>query len=125
MASQLDSSFGSYLNANAAILPAYTAIALTSAATNPPSIDLTANGAADLFGITQEDIAIASTGRVKLISGDGTFKLRTGAAVTAGTSYAINASGVAVAVTTAPLDVALVRCVVASGSGTVTEFIAL
>lgn len=125
MASQLDNSFGSYLNANAAVLPAYTAIALTNAVTNPPSINLTANGAADLFGITQEDIAIAGTGRVKLISGDGTFKLRTGAAVTAGTTYAINASGVAVAVAGAPLDVAKVRAVVAAGSGEVTEFIAL
>lgn len=125
MASQLDNSFGSYLNADTAVLPAYTAVALTSAATNPPSIDLVSNGAADLFGFTMEDIAIGGTGRIKLVTGNGTVKLRTGASVTAGTTYAINASGVAVAVTTAPLDVAKVRCVVSSGSSTVTEFIAL
>lgn len=122
MATQLDNSFGSYLNANAAVLPAYTAIALTAAATNPPSINLTANGGADFFGVTMEDIAIAGTGRVKLVSGDGTVKLRTGAAVVAATNYAINASGVAVAIAAAPLDVARVRCVVAAGSGEVTEF---
>ncbi len=123
MATQLDNSYASGLNANAAIIPAYTAIALTATASNPPSIDLVSNGAADLFGITQEDVAIAGIGRIKLTSGVGTVKLRTGAAVTAGTTYAINASGVAVAVTTAPLDVAKVRCVVSSGSGTVAEFI--
>ena len=122
MSSQLDVSFGSYLNANAAVLPAFTAVIVTSAATNPPSIDLTANGGALLFGVTQEDIAIAGTGRVKLRSGDGTVKLRTGAAVTAGTAYSINASGVAVAIAGSPNDVGRVLCVSAAGSGGVGEF---
>jgi Uncharacterized conserved protein (DUF2190) len=122
MASQLDNSYGSYTNANAAIIPAFTAVVVTSATTNPPSVDLTANGGALVFGITQEDIAIGGIGRVKLRSGDGTVKLLTAAAVTAGTSYSLNAAGKAVAIGSSPNDVARVLCVSAAASGGVGEF---
>lgn len=118
MASQLDSGFGSYANANAAVLPAFTAVKIGAS-----GVDLTSNGGADFFGVAQEDIAIGGKGLVKLCSADGTVMLRTGVATVAGTTYSLDATGVVVAIATAPRDVARVRAVLSASSGDVNEFI--
>ena len=122
MSSQLDQSFGSYANANAAVIPAFTAVKITAS-----GIDLPTNGGTDFFGVTQEDGAIgATTVSVKLLSGDGTFMMIQAVATVAGTAYSLDASGQVVAVAASPRDVARVRAVRTNATASsVNEFILL
>ena len=118
MASQNDDGFKT-LQASGAI-SAYKAVTIQSDGTITPSA-----GNADVgIGITQEDIADAGYGTVKLWRAPGTFMIQaTGSAVTPGTAYAIVTGGYAAAVngTFGPAALQALQAGVAS-NGIVLEF---
>lgn len=118
MSSQLDQGFGTYLNNNAAVLPAFSAVVIAA----PNAVDLTPDGGAGVFGVTQEDVAIGGYGLVKLKSAPGTFMLATAVATVAGTAYSLNASGQVVAIGSSPENVNRVIAVNTAASGVVAEF---
>lgn len=119
MSSQLELGPDTRLNANAAIILAFTAVSLTAAA----AMDLPANGGAKIHGVTQQDVAIGAYGPVKGRTQPGTFMIRTAVQTVANTEYSINASGVVVAIAADPLNVPRVRAVRNAASGAVNEFI--
>lgn len=119
MSSQLDLGPDTRLNANAAIILAFTVVSLTAAA----AMDLPANGGAKIHGVTQQDVAIGAYGPVKGVTQPGTFMIRTAVQTVSNTEYSVNASGVVVAIAGSPNDVARVRAVRNAASGAVNEFI--
>ena len=119
MSSQLELGPDTRLNANAALILAFTVVVLTAAA----AVDLPANGGAKPYGVTQEDIAIGAYGAIKGVTQPGSFMIRTAVATVANTDYSINASGVVVAIAGSPNDVARVRAVRNAASGVTNEFI--
>jgi hypothetical protein len=119
MSSQLEIGPDTRLNANAALIAAFTCVILTAAA----AIDLPANGGAKIHGVTQQDIAIGAYGPVKGRTQPGTFMIRTAVQTVCQTEYSIDATGVVVAIGSSPNDVARVRAVRNAASGAVNEFI--
>lgn len=113
MASQNSDGFKSFLASGA--ISAYIAVKLLSDGT----ITAAANDTRGI-GVTQEDIADANYGSVKLWTAPGTFMIQaSGSAITAATSYGIITGGYAGVVTTARV-VALVSAV--ASNGIITEF---
>jgi len=95
MASQNDLGFKSFLASGA--ISAYIAVKVQSDGT----ITAAANDTKGI-GVTQEDIADANYGSVKLWTAPGTFMLQaSGSAITAATDYGVITGGYAGVVTTA------------------------
>ena len=118
MASQNEIGFRSFIASGA--ISAYKAVTIQSDGTITPSA-----GSADIgVGITQQDIADAGYGTVKLWTAPGTFLIQaTGSAVTPGTAYAIVTGGYAAAVngTFGPAKLQALQAGVAS-NGITLEF---
>jgi len=113
MASQNDNGFKSFLASGA--ISAYIAVKVQADGT----ITAAANDTKGI-GVTQEDIADAQYGSVKLWTASGTFMVQaSGSAITPGTDYGIITGGYAGVVTTARVT-GLVAAV--ASNGIVAEF---
>lgn len=114
MASQNDQGFKSFLASGA--ISAYIAVTVQSDGT----ITAAANNTKGI-GVTQEDVADANYGSVKLWSAPGSFMVQaSGSAITAATSYGIITGGY-VGVVTTPRVTALISAV--ASNGIITEFV--
>ena len=114
MASQNDNGFKSFIASGA--VSAYRIIDVLSDGT----ITAAANNTKGI-GVTQEDIADANYGSVKLWSAPGSFMVAaSGSAITAATSYGTITGGFVGTVTTSRYE-ALVSAV--ASNGIVTEFV--
>ncbi len=88
MSSQNDNGFKTYLASGP--IPAFTCVNIQSDGT------ITAANGARGMGVTQQDIADASYGDVKLWTAPGTFMIQaSGTPITAGTAYSIITGGYA------------------------------
>jgi len=114
MASQNENGFKSFLASGA--ISAYRIVTVQADGTITAAADNTKG-----IGVTQEDVADANYGSVKLWSAPGSFMgAASGSAITAGTSYGIITGGF-VGVVTTPRLVALESAV--ASNGIVTEFV--
>jgi len=114
MASQNDQGFKSFLASGA--ISAYRIVTVQADGTITAAADNTKG-----IGVTQEDVADANYGTVKLWSAPGSFMVAaSGSAITAATSYGTITGGYVGVVTTSRFT-ALISAV--ASNGIVTEFV--
>jgi hypothetical protein len=115
MSSQNDSGFKSYLASGA--IPAFLAVKVNSDGT------ITAANGLRGCGVTQEDIADANYGMVKLWAAPGTFMIQaSGTSITAGTTYSIITGGYAGATGTGYGNYLIAEQAGVASNGIVLEF---